>query len=136
MNRCELKERLVAAGVPEDSYFIVGIDSQRTPGKGGGFGELVLTRTEDELGWRLLTEERGRIQREDRFATEGEACEQAWEELKPGNTPLRRRTAQERERSRQRAREMVAEYRRLRQDSGDRRSPDPALPGGQLPNDS
>lgn len=82
MNRQELKDRLVAGGVPEGNYFIVGIDSQQTPGKGGGFGELVIARTEDERGWRLVTEERGRIQREQIFATEDEACQAAWAELR------------------------------------------------------
>ena len=77
MNRRQLKEQLVRAGVPEENYFIAGIDSQRTPGKGGGFGELVLTPAEDHHAWRLVTEERGRIQTERRYATEAAACEAA-----------------------------------------------------------
>jgi len=42
VNRRELKERLVAAGVPEGSYSIAGIDSELTPGKGGGFHENLI----------------------------------------------------------------------------------------------
>jgi hypothetical protein len=110
VNRRQLKERLVAAGVPEADYFIVGIDSQQTPGKGGGFGELVLARAEDESEWRLLTEERGRVQREQRFASEAEACEAAWQELKPRDAPARPRTPEERARALARSREAVAEY--------------------------
>ena len=75
MNRRELKDRLVSAGVPEDNYFIVGVDSQLIPGQGGGFGELVITRTEDDRAWRLVSEERGQVQYQDVYATEEEACE-------------------------------------------------------------
>lgn len=112
MNRRQLKERLVAAGVPEDNYFIVGIDSQQTPGKGGGFGELVVAPTEDERGWRLFSEERGQVQRETRFATEDEACDAAWQELQPRDRTIRQRSPEERERARARARESVADYER------------------------
>lgn len=119
MNRQELKERLVAAGVPDSSYFIVGVDSQETPGKGGGFGELVITRANDDRGWRLLTEERGRIQRETIFPTEAAACEAAWEELRPRNTAVRNRTPEERAAARARAREAIADYERLEQNSPD-----------------
>jgi hypothetical protein len=110
VNRRELKERLVATGVPEGDYFIVGIDSQQTAGKGGGFGELVLARAEDERQWSLLSEERGRVQRERRFATEAQACEAAWQELKPRDMPVRQRTPEERERGLARSRQAVAEY--------------------------
>jgi hypothetical protein len=116
VNRWQLKQRLVAAGVPEGDYFIVGIDSQKTPGKGGGFGELVLARTHDERGWRILTEERGRIQREHAFATEAEACEAFWQELKPRDRPIRQRTPRERERARARAQEVIAEYRKAEEE--------------------
>ena len=112
MNRRQLKQQLVAAGVPEGNYFIVGIDSQQTPGKGGGFGELVVAPTEDERGWRILTEERGQIQRETTFATEDEACDAAWAELQPRFQPVRQRTPEERERARARARDAVADYER------------------------
>ena len=116
MNRSQLKERLVAAGVPEGDYFIVGIDSQKTPGKGGGFGELVLARTRGEQGWRILTEERGSIRREHTFATEEEACEAFWEELKPRDKVIRQRTPEERERSLARAREAIEEYRKAEEE--------------------
>lgn len=119
MNRQELKERLVAAGVPDSSYFIVGVDSQETPGKGGGFGELVITRANDDRGWRLLTEERGRIQRETIFPTEAAACDAAWEELKPRNRQVRPRTPEERARSRARAEQMIAEYSELERQNRD-----------------
>jgi hypothetical protein len=112
VNRWQLKEQLVAAGVPEIGYFIVGIDSQQTQGKGGGFGELGLAPADDGQGRRIFTEERGRIQRERWFATEEEACEEFWQELKPLNRPIRQRTPQERERALERAREQIAEYRR------------------------
>jgi len=102
--------------VPEGDYFIVGIDSQETPGKGGGFGELVLARTPDEQGWRILTEERGRTRREHTFATEEEACEAFWQELKPRDRPIRKRTAEERERARARAQEAIAEYRKAEEE--------------------
>jgi hypothetical protein len=118
VDRWELKERLVTAGVPDGNYFIVGIDSQQTPGQGGGFGELVLTRTEDEQGWRLVTEERGRLQSERIFGTEDEACAAAWAELKPFDTPVRTRSPEERAaaRAQARAREMVAEYDQIEPD--------------------
>lgn len=117
MNRRELKDRLVAAGVPEINYFIVGIDSQQTPGKGGGFGELVITPAEDQQGWRLVSEERGRVQRDSRYATEDEACEEAWAELRPDDKPvIRQRTPEERARARARAQESIAEYNKLEQD--------------------
>jgi hypothetical protein len=108
VDRKELKDRLVAAGVPESSYFIVGIDSQQTPGKGGGFGELVLTRA-DDAGCRLVTEERGQVQRDQRFGTEDEACEAAWQELRPWNQTIRQRSPQERERALERSRRAQAE---------------------------
>jgi hypothetical protein len=113
VNISELKDRLVAADVPGSNYFIVGIDSQEMPGKGGGFGELVISRTDDGHAWRLFTEERGRIQRETVYATEDEACEAAWEELKPRDRPVHVRTAEERARSRARAQQMIAEYSEL-----------------------
>ena len=123
MNRRELKDRLVAAGVPEDNYFIVGIDSQLTPGKGSGFGELVLTRTEDDRAWRLLSEERGQVQYRQDYVTEEEACEAAWDALKPRKRTIRERTPEERSKARARAREAVAEYEKISQDYRD--------PGGQ-----
>lgn len=110
MNRRELKDRLVTAGVPEINYFIVGIDSQLAPGKGGGFGELVITRTEDDRAWALVCEERGRIQYQQIYATEEEVCEAAWEALKPRDRTIRERTPQERAQARARARAAVAEY--------------------------
>jgi hypothetical protein len=116
VNRWQLKDRLVAAGVPEGDYFIVGIDSQKTPGKGGGFGELVLAPAKDGQGWRILTEERGRIQREHTFAAEEEACEVFWQELKPRERVIRQRTPQERERSRARSREVIEEYRKAEEE--------------------
>ena len=48
MNRPELKERLVAAGVPDGSYFIAGIDSELTPGKGGGFHENLIGKPAED----------------------------------------------------------------------------------------
>jgi hypothetical protein len=117
MNRRELKERLVAAGVPDGGYFIVGIDSQLTPGKGGGFGELVVAPAGDGYRWRLLTRERGQTQSESVYGTEAEACEEAWARLAPRDRPpRRRRTPEEVERARARAREMIDEYERLRRD--------------------
>jgi hypothetical protein len=114
MNRRELKDQLVAAGVPDGDYFIVGIDSQLTPGKGGGFGELVVAPAEGGRRWRLLSEERGQIRSESVFGTEAEACEEAWARLAPHDRPPpRRRSAEEIERARARAREMIAEYGRL-----------------------
>jgi hypothetical protein len=113
VNISELKYRLVAAGVPESNYFIVGIDSQEMPGKGGGFGELAVGRTDDGQAWRVFTEERGRIQRETVYATEDEACEAAWDELKPRTRPVHVRTPEERARSRARAQQMIAEYEEL-----------------------
>jgi hypothetical protein len=120
VNRRELKDRLVTAGVPEDNYFIVGIDSQTTPGKGGGFGELVLTRTEDDRAWRLVSEERGQVQYQQVYATEEEACEAAWDELKPRDQTVRQRTPEERAAARARAREAVADYEKISQDYRDR----------------
>lgn len=120
MNRRELKNRLVSVGVPEENYFIVGIDSQLTPGKGGGFGELVLTRTEGGLAWRLVSQERGQVQYQQAYATEDEVCEAAWEALKPRDETIRRRTPGERSAARARAREAVAEYEKISQDYRDR----------------
>ncbi len=119
MNRRELKDRLVTAGVPEIHYFIVGIDSQLSPGQGGGFGELVITRAEDDRAWSLVSEERGRVQYEEVYATEEDVCEAAWARLKPGDQAIRQRTAEERSQARARAREAVAEYEKLSQDYRD-----------------
>jgi hypothetical protein len=110
VNRQQLKERLVVADVPESSYFIVGIDSQQTPGKGGGFGELVVAPAEDERGWRILTEERGRVQFERSFPTEDEACEAAWELLEPRNRPVAHLTAEQWAQAQSGSRDAVAEY--------------------------
>ena len=116
MNRRELKDRLVAARVPEGDYFIVGIDSQLTPGKGGGFGELGVAPASDGPGWRLFTGEHGRVRGERVFATEDEACQKAWELLDPGSRPpLRPRTVQERAAAQERACQMIAEYQNLGQ---------------------
>jgi hypothetical protein len=120
MNRRELKHRLVSAGVPEGDYFITGIDSQLAPGKGGGFGELVITSTEDGRAWRLVSEERGQVRYQEVYATEEEACEAAWETLKPGDQTIRDRTPEERSQARARAHEAVAEYEKISQDYRDR----------------
>ena len=76
----------------------------------------MLARAPDEQGWRILTEERGRIRREDTFATEEEACEAFWQELKPRDRPIRQRTPQERELARARAQEAIAEYRKAEEE--------------------
>jgi len=76
----------------------------------------VLARAPDEQGWRILTEERGRIRREDAFATEEEACEAFWQELKPPDRPVRQRTPQERDRARARTHEAIAEYRKAEEE--------------------
>ena len=120
INRRELKHRLVDAGVPESNYFITGIDSQLTPGKGGGFGELVITSTEGDRAWRLVSEERGQVRYQKAYATEEEACEAAWEALKPRDQTIRDRTPEERSQARARAREAIAEYEKISQDYRDR----------------
>lgn len=116
MNRWELKQRLAGAGVPESNYFIVGIDSQQTPGKGGGFGELVVAPAADQQGWRLMVEERGILQRNTWYASEDEACDAAWAELDPASKPaVRERTPQQRADALARARAAEAEYEQLEQ---------------------
>jgi hypothetical protein len=80
VNVGELKRRLVEEGVPDGSYFIVGVD-ERSGGKGGSTGELVVAPAAEGPGWVVFSYERGERNRVRSFATESEAAEAAWAEL-------------------------------------------------------
>ena len=86
----------------------------------GGLGELVITSTEDDRAWRLVSEERGQLRYQEVYATEEEACEAAWGALKPRDRTIRDRTPEERSQARARGRETVAEYEKISQDYRDR----------------
>lgn len=62
--------------------------------------------------WRLISAERSHIQREWQSATEEEACDAAWEMLKPRNKPLRTLSPEEWELGRTRTRQAIEDHRK------------------------
>ncbi len=69
MDRVQLKQRLGAAGVPEDSYLLVGLEAPRSVSAGA-----CIVRP-NERSWEVLVWEPRREQRSLSFSTEDEACE-------------------------------------------------------------
>jgi hypothetical protein len=84
MDRLRLKQYLEAAGVPEDSYLLVGLDPPRAVREGA-----CIVRP-NQRSWEVLVWEPARLAPSLTFLNEDQACDYALEILSPadGRSPL------------------------------------------------
>ncbi len=77
MDRLQLKQRLDAAGVPEDSYLLVGLDQPRAVREGA-----CIVRP-NQRSWEVLVWEPARLAPSFTFLNEEQACDHALDILAP-----------------------------------------------------
>lgn len=111
MNRAQLKQGLQALGVPDEYYFLDGVDNAGPRQR--DIGETVLSASEDGAGWYTFVAERGQRHNLRLHSTESEACDVVWGHLSALiRRPVETITPEEWERADQRARQQVADYER------------------------